>query len=120
MLVLFLIYMSIGALISCVTLIFRKGYSLFTLVNQLSIVFGGIFFPIQLFPAPLKTVAEIMPITHGLELTRRLVAGLSVGDTYAQTALLWVVALVGLLLGFILFKKSLIYAKKNDLLINEN
>ncbi len=120
MLAVFLIYMSIGALISCVALIFRKGHSLFTLVNHLSLVFGGIFFPIQLFPGPLKTVAEMMPITHGLKLTRHLLAGLSVDDTYALTALLGLTAILGLLLVSIFFKQSLIYAKKNDLLINEN
>ncbi len=120
LLVLFLIYMAIGALVSCLILVFRRGYSLFTFVNQLSILFGGVFFPVKSFPGPLKMVAQIMPITHGLKLIRYLIAVPNTGDTIGQIVLLGIATIFSLLLGFVFFKYSLAYAIKNDLLINEN
>ncbi len=83
------------------------------------ILFGGVFSPVKLFPGPLKMVAEIMPITHGLKLIRYSIVGPNTGDTIVQVVLLGIVVVFGLLLGFV-FLNTVWLTRKNDLLINEN
>jgi len=70
-----------------------EDFDMVQLVLQPMFLFSGTFFPIDVYPAPLRVVVELTPLYHGVDLIR----GLTTGS--AGAAQLWDVAyLVGLAL----------------------
>ena len=75
-----------------------KNYEFFlyyvTLVVTPMMLFCGVFFPLQGLPAPLRSAAALLPLTHAVRLIRPLMTG-----GWPAHALLDVLVLVGYGLG---------------------
>jgi len=69
-----------------------------TLVMTPMIMISGVFFPAEQLPAPVLAVAKTLPLYHGVELVRPLVAGRSPGDVPLHVLVLVAYALAGYLI----------------------
>lgn len=70
--------------------------------------FGGVYFPIAIFPECLQKISHLVPLTYFLNLMREvLINGVSLANIYYQVILLAVFSLVVLLIGLFLLRISL-------------
>ena len=113
----FVAYAGIGMIISGLSLfLLRRGNFLFTAYLQVSTVFGGVFFPTELFRGKLKLLSYVsnsLPITHALQAVRLTLVHEEAPNSAAHQPLLAIMALIFALMGFILLQTSLIRARKN-------
>ncbi len=111
-------YIGIGMSIAAVSLLLRKGDFLCLAVEQISMVFGGMFFPIYLLPKPIVFISQILPITHSLNIIRYSLTHIARMPPLALFSPLIQMSLVYFVLGIFILQKSLTYAKQNGLLLN--
>lgn len=71
----FLVMCQVGVMMSCLLLIFKNISSLMSFVNFLMQVATGMFAPLQLMPNELKMIAFVIPLTHGMDLSRHFIMG---------------------------------------------
>ncbi len=70
----------LGIFSASVVLVFKRADPSAWLVQGLSYLLGGVYYPVSVLPDWARTVADVLPITHSLEAMRRLLiqgAGLS-------------------------------------------
>ncbi len=113
----FVAYAGIGMIISGLSLfLLGRGNFLFTAYLQVSTVFGGVFFPTDLFRGKLRFLSYVsnsLPITHALQAVRLALVHEEAPNSAAHQSLLAIMALIFALIGFILLQTSLIRARKN-------
>jgi ABC-2 type transport system permease protein len=68
-------YAGLGLLFSSTQFVFRKGVEFLPILHQLSFAFGGVFFPISMFPPVVQKLAHLLPITFSLKYIRLCLAG---------------------------------------------
>ena len=68
-----LVHAAVGILAAGVLLVTKRGNFVATLVNYLSWVFGGVYFPVTLFPESLRWVSDLFPLTYALDALRKLI-----------------------------------------------
>jgi ABC-2 type transport system permease protein len=99
-----LAFSSIGILSATFTLVFKRGDPLLWLFASLSWLLGGVFYPLEVLPPFLQYAAQLLPITHALEVMRAAVlSGAAVAELLPQIGVLALFGLVGLpisLIGF--------------------
>jgi lipooligosaccharide transport system permease protein len=66
-----------------------------TLIMTPMTMISGVFFPVQQLPAPVLAVAQVLPLYHGVELVRPLVAGRMPSDLMLHVAVLLAYAAAG-------------------------
>lgn len=66
-----LAFASLGLLAATFTLVVRRADPIGAFFGGFSMLAGGVFFPTRVLPEWLRTLGEVLPITHGLELVRR-------------------------------------------------
>jgi lipooligosaccharide transport system permease protein len=74
----FLVGLAFSA-VGLIMTVLAKGWDFFsfymTLLMTPMMMISGVFFPAERLPAPLLAVAQLLPLYHGVELVRPLVAG---------------------------------------------
>jgi ABC-2 type transport system permease protein len=65
-----ILFNSIGVISASLLIVIKKGDPINWLVIQLSHIFGGILFPIDLLPGWAKALSYLFPVRHALESTR--------------------------------------------------
>ena len=68
-----LIHVSLGVAAVGFLLVTKRGNALSAIVNYLTWVFGGVYFPVTLFPESLRWISNFLPITYGLDALRKLI-----------------------------------------------
>ncbi len=67
------------AAVGLVMTVLARGWDFFsyymTLFMTPMMMISGVFFPVERLPAPLRAVAQALPLYHGVELVRPLIAG---------------------------------------------
>ena len=67
------------AAVGIIMCVLAKGWDFFsfymTLIMTPMTMISGVFFPAEQLPAPVLAVAQVLPLYHGVELVRPLVAG---------------------------------------------
>lgn len=90
------------AAIGLVMCVLARGWDFFsfymTLVMTPMMMISGVFFPAEQLPAPLIAVAKVLPLYHGVQIVRPLVAGGRPPDLLLHVAVLVGYAAVGILL----------------------
>jgi len=66
-----------------------------TLIMTPMTMISGVFFPAEQLPKPVLAVAQVLPLYHGVELVRPLVAGRLPGNVALHTTVLLVYAAAG-------------------------
>lgn|SRR3989338_3660846 len=70
-LLLTIIYLSsIGIISASFIMIFKRGDPINWLIATLSVLFGGIFFPVEMLPGALRVISYFFPITYSLRALR--------------------------------------------------
>src|SRR5690606_11179973 len=82
-------------------------------VLLLSVFLGGVYYPTHLIPGWLESVADWVPLTHGLHASRKLLLeGAAIGDVIPELELLLLFAVVAALAGGLVFAGALRYARR--------
>ena len=106
----FALFASIGMVIAAFGLVFKKTGPLLTLVNTGLAFLGGVFFPIDVLPGPIRFIAELMPFTWAVDLIRlTLLAG---ALPIQRLVGLCVCAVVVFPLAVLLFERSVTHTRR--------
>lgn len=112
-LLMILTYLGIGMMVSGCILLTRRGAFLIPLVNHLSILLGGVYFPVQLLPESIHHLSPYLPITNALNIIRLTLTDTSFSGRLHSFITLTAMAPIFLLLGCTLLQAGLIWARKN-------
>lgn len=106
-------YAGMGMMVSAANLFIKKADPVFSLLNQFSTAFCGVFFPITFFPAIIQALCLFFPLTHGLKIVRLSLAGASFGDMVPAVIALLTTTVFFVVMGTVFLHKSILWAKKN-------
>ena len=73
-----------------------QDFDLITLVTMPLFLFSATFYPLDVYPPALQTIAQISPLYHGVEIIRALTLGAVSATIFAHIAFLVVMTLIGL------------------------
>lgn len=65
----------LGVIMSSAILIFKDISAVMSILNFLFQIATGMFVPVQLMPEPMKMLAFLIPLTHGIDLARHFIMG---------------------------------------------
>jgi lipooligosaccharide transport system permease protein len=109
--VLALIGLAFGGLGLCVNAL-ATGYDFFsyymTLLLTPMMLLSGVFFPIEQLPATVRFIAQALPLYHGIELVRPLLAGGWPADVLVHLAVLAAYAVGGFYVATVLTRRRLL------------
>ncbi len=102
-----------GILSAAAILVLKRGDPVAFAISGFSYLLAGVFYPVEVLPGWLQTIAQAFPLTHGLEGMRQsLLKGLGVFDA-PQGALLLIGFAVALLpLSLWVFTRALAYSRR--------
>lgn len=82
-------YAPLGLLSAAFTIRFQRGDPVAVFLNLVSVLLGGVFYPVTVLPAPLRAASQVLPLTHALEALRlTLLRGASVAEIAPQLRVL--------------------------------
>jgi ABC-2 type transport system permease protein len=108
------------ALWSCAFILyFKRGDPLGALINQLSSLLGGAWFPVAILPTPLRWLSWMLPVTHALDGTRAALLSSGGGATLARAVgVLAVMAVISMSSGILALQASLWRARRDGSLLH--
>jgi ABC-2 type transport system permease protein len=93
-------FVALGLLAASVVFVTKSGNPVSWVIRAVSVLLGGVFYPVSVLPGPLRAVAEGVPLTHAVELFRRsLLDGDGVSDLRYELLSLLVITAVLVPLG---------------------
>jgi lipooligosaccharide transport system permease protein len=105
-----LLGLAFGALGLCINAL-ASGYDFFsyymTLVLTPMMLLSGVFFPVDRLPGPVLALAQWLPLYHGIELARPLLAGVIPAGAAWHVAVLVAYSLAGFYLACVLTRRRL-------------
>ncbi len=114
--VLFLLMIFVGILFSSLSMVvtaFAPNFDFFSYYTELIITpmlfFSGVFFPLDKFPAWLKTFAQFMPLTHAVNISRAVFLGSYSSELILNFVVLLVVEIIAFYAGIKFMKRRLIH-----------
>jgi ABC-2 type transport system permease protein len=106
-------HLPIGILSAGFILIFKRGDPVTPILGHVSVLLGGVYFPLQVLPTWVQIAAQFLPFTHALEGLRQAVLnGKGVGELGPQVAILSAFAVVLLPLSLAFFAWTVRQAKR--------
>lgn len=113
--VLFLLMIFVGILFSSLAMIvtaFAPSFDFFSYYTELVITpmlfFSGVFFPLDKFPDWLKIMAQFMPLTHAVNISRAVFLGVYSPELIYNFLFLLIFEIVAFIAGIKLMKRRLI------------
>lgn len=89
------VYLALGMMSAAFTLLLKRGEPVAWSVQQASLLLGGVLFPIEVLPEPLRALADVLPLTHTLIVVRgALLLGQGTGEVGRSLAILGATLLV--------------------------
>jgi len=79
----------------------------FTLVITPMAMLSGVFFPLDRLPTPLRVIAEVLPLSHAVELVRPLTFGAAPENVLLHVAVLLAYAVAGFYAATVLLRRRL-------------
>ncbi len=106
-------HLPIGILSAGFILIFKRGDPVTPILGYVSILLGGVYFPLQVLPHWVQIAAQFLPFTHALEGLRQAVLnGKGLGELGTQVAVLGAFAVILLPLSLAFFAWTVRQAKR--------
>jgi ABC-2 type transport system permease protein len=103
----------IGICAAASVIAFKKGTGAVGMVASATNLLGGVYFPVAVLPVPLKVLAMLFPITHGLAALREAILhGAGIGAIAQNLLVLGGFAAVGIPLALVLFMLSIHRARR--------
>jgi len=104
----------IGILSASFIMVFKRGSPVNFVIGSLSSLLGGVYYPVEVLPGWLQTLARFFPLTYSLEAMRRaLLAGESLAALAREVTILTAFAVALLPLGLIAFRLAVRQAKRD-------
>lgn len=104
----------IGILSASFIMVFKQGSPINFLIGSLSSLLAGVYYPVQVLPAWLQTLARFFPLTFSLEAMRRaLLNGETLTDLSHEVAMLALFSIVLLPLGLAAFRYAVWRARQD-------
>lgn len=104
----------IGILSASFIMVFKQGSPINFLIGSLSSLLAGVYYPVQVLPAWLQTLARFFPLTFSLEAMRRaLLNGETLADLSHEVAMLALFSVVLLPLGLAAFRYAVWRARRD-------
>jgi ABC-2 type transport system permease protein len=98
----------LGLLSAAATLVVRRLNPVTTLLTGLSALLSGVLYPVSVLPAPLQQIAQLLPLTHVLELLRQgLLAGASPSAVQGPLRVLLALSVILSAAGAVAFTRAL-------------
>ncbi|MGH9532474.1 MAG: ABC transporter permease [Terriglobales bacterium] len=114
---LLIIASALGVLAAAVQVVTQKGRGVVFLLASLGGFFGGTMFPVSVLPPPLRTVAELFPLTHAIRGARlALLRDASLADLSTPLSVLGLYALLLVPTSLYLFSRAIRYARQRGTL----
>lgn len=113
-------YIGLGMALQSIILLLRKGSFLCTIAYQVSIVFGGIYFPIDLLPKFMFWISQLLPITHALKIIRYAITHTGQAQPWSVFVPLLVTSFIYFGIGLFALQKSLAYTRQNGSLVKDS
>jgi ABC-2 type transport system permease protein len=111
------VFAGIGILSASFVMVFKRGDPIGRVVTIASILFGGVYYPVEVLPAPLQSISRLVPITPSLRALRRLLLAGDSPTTLSQDLLhLALFALIILPLAITTFAFAVRWAKREGTL----
>ncbi|NMB76977.1 MAG: ABC transporter permease [Myxococcales bacterium] len=107
----------LGIFSAAVVLVFKRADPSAWLVQGLSYLLGGVYYPVSVLPDWARTVADVLPITHSLEAMRKLlILGESLSDVSRSILALVVFSAVAGPLSLVAFSLAIRRVKRDGTL----
>lgn len=104
----------IGILSACFIMIFKRGDPVNFLFGSLSTLLAGVYYPVEVLPSWLQTVAYLFPLTYSLQAVRRaLLMGDSLVALVREVVVLTLFSAVLLPLSLLAFRYAVRQAKRD-------
>ena len=93
---------ALGLLAASFVILIKQGDPVTWIVNTASVLLAGVFYPTAVLPEMFRSLGQLLPLTHALELLRRSIFN---GEGFATLwpSFVWLLALTALLLALGLF-----------------
>ena len=105
-------FSSIGILSASFIMVFKRGDPINMLLMGTSELFGGVLFPIEVFPSWLQSISHILPITYSVNGMRHaLLQGYSIGELAPELLSLVLFSIVLLPLSLFVFERAVLKVK---------
>ena len=112
---LFLVMIFVGILFSSMAMIvtsFAPNFDFFNYYSELVITpmlfFSGVFFPLDKFPEWIKTLAQFMPLTHAVNISRAVFLGTYSRSLISNFLVIFILEVIAFYVGVKLMKRRLI------------
>ena len=113
-----LVFACLGVISASFVMTFKRGDPLGFFLGTISLVIGGVFYPVDKLPEQARILSNLLPITHGLEGLRGiLLQGRSLPEILPQIAVLLAFAAAGLPLSLFCFKRAVRRAQREGTLV---
>ncbi len=110
--------MSIGMIAASFVVLYKQGNPIAEGMHLLSFLFGGVYFPITVFPWWLEWIPYLLPTYYSLDGLRLvLITGASWETVLPHITALTIFTLILMPLGFLIFKEAIRRAKVNGTLM---
>lgn len=107
----------LGVLSASFTLVFKQGDPVVGIYGLISIVLGGLLFPVSVLPEWIQPLAAFVPLSHALGGMRLALAGASLADIASQIAALALMLAIFLPLSVVTFRWAIGRAKQEGSLV---
>ncbi|MGV8175487.1 MAG: ABC transporter permease [Methanothrix sp.] len=105
-------FSSIGILSASFIMVFKRGDPINMLLMGTSELFGGVLFPIELFPSWMQSISHLLPITYAVSGMRHaLLQGYSIADLSPDILTLILFTLILLPLSLFVFERAVLKVK---------
>ncbi len=95
---------AMGLLIANLALVTRHHNTVANLIYYGMLLFCGVNYPVQMLPAAAQVVSRMLPMTHGLDALRGLLASSSYAQVLQPLALEALIGVVYAIVGYVLFQ----------------
>ena len=107
-------FSSLGIIAAGFIIVFKRGNPITWLFTTLSILLGGVYYPISILPPPLQRLSHLLPITYSLRGIRNSLLGdPSWGALLPNIMALAIFSVILLPLGILVFNYAIKKAKKD-------
>jgi ABC-2 type transport system permease protein len=113
----FMYAVSIGLFIN--SLVLTKGYdwtSLIWMTTGMIMIISGVYYPVEILPAPVRVVSYLFPPTHSITVIRGA-TGIVKTDLIAESMYAVISAVIYLVISIIVYKKSVRKARETGALL---
>jgi ABC-2 type transport system permease protein len=113
-------FTALGLSAASFTILLKSGNPLGWMIRVSSLLLSGVYYPVDVLPAGLRALAQVLPLTHALTLMRRsLLRGEGLATLWGELLVLLGLTLVLIVLGILACQVALFVARTDGSLSHQ-